>query len=388
MAIYHLSLKRISRSSGRSSVAASAYRARAKMLDKRTGLVHDYRNYNRGSLLAEMCVLPDGTSVDREELWNGVEMKNSNPAAVTAREVEVALPSELPLVSQVLLVSQYASSLASRYGVAADVAVHAPNPDGDERNVHAHVMLSYCAVSLNVDGTLLFGDKVKELDPICVRRTTGKNLAALERPCWESLCNEMLKEHGLDVAVDHRSYASRGLATIPGVHFGPASVGMVRSGRPSARVQDYQQEYLMQTVVNLVEYVKDHGVLSERMQTAVVNALDGDVVVENGVLVPDESAHTAFHFPDVEAVEKLKDAGLRPAVVYGAVDGDGGVTAVFKHAPADSAAKGRFMVVLDSILGFPVEPVRQAIPVNGVRILEATGSAVDLSQSVGVERGQ
>ena len=42
MAIYHLSMKPMSRSSGRSSVAAAAYRAAEKLTNQRDGLTHDF----------------------------------------------------------------------------------------------------------------------------------------------------------------------------------------------------------------------------------------------------------------------------------------------------------------------------------------------------------
>ena len=42
MAEYHLRLKILQRAAGRSSVAASAYRARDEFTDKRTGEAHDY----------------------------------------------------------------------------------------------------------------------------------------------------------------------------------------------------------------------------------------------------------------------------------------------------------------------------------------------------------
>ena len=42
MAIYHLSVKAISRSAGRSATAAAAYRAGCKIADERTGEIHDY----------------------------------------------------------------------------------------------------------------------------------------------------------------------------------------------------------------------------------------------------------------------------------------------------------------------------------------------------------
>ncbi|WP_456303865.1 MobA/MobL family protein, partial [Acetobacter pasteurianus] len=42
LAIYHLSVKSISRSAGRSVVAAAAYRAGQELTDERQGLTHDY----------------------------------------------------------------------------------------------------------------------------------------------------------------------------------------------------------------------------------------------------------------------------------------------------------------------------------------------------------
>jgi hypothetical protein len=42
MAIYHLSVKPVSRSSGRSATAAAAYRAAERIEDQRTGVTHDY----------------------------------------------------------------------------------------------------------------------------------------------------------------------------------------------------------------------------------------------------------------------------------------------------------------------------------------------------------
>ncbi|MDP9378839.1 MAG: MobA/MobL family protein [Chloroflexota bacterium] len=42
MAIYHLSAQVIGRSSGRSAVAAAAYRAGEELRDEHTGLTHDY----------------------------------------------------------------------------------------------------------------------------------------------------------------------------------------------------------------------------------------------------------------------------------------------------------------------------------------------------------
>ncbi|MEX3314605.1 MobA/MobL family protein [Sulfitobacter sp. PS-8MA] len=59
MAIYHFSAKRISRSTGRSVVAAAAYRTAERIEDHRQGLEHDYSD--RSGVLHTEILAPDGT---------------------------------------------------------------------------------------------------------------------------------------------------------------------------------------------------------------------------------------------------------------------------------------------------------------------------------------
>jgi hypothetical protein len=56
MSIYHLSVKAVSRSAGRSATAAAAYSAGVWIADARTRQVHDY-THKRGVVSADM-VLP------------------------------------------------------------------------------------------------------------------------------------------------------------------------------------------------------------------------------------------------------------------------------------------------------------------------------------------
>lgn len=55
MAIYHCSIKIISRSDGKSAVASSAYRSGEKLMDDRTGLVHDFTK-KRGVVFTEVAL--------------------------------------------------------------------------------------------------------------------------------------------------------------------------------------------------------------------------------------------------------------------------------------------------------------------------------------------
>ena len=55
MAIYHCSIKIISRSDGKSAVASSAYRSGEKLIDDRIGLVHDFTQ-KRGVVFTEVAL--------------------------------------------------------------------------------------------------------------------------------------------------------------------------------------------------------------------------------------------------------------------------------------------------------------------------------------------
>ena len=60
MAIYHLSVKAVSRAGGRSATAAAAYRSASLIADARTGEIHDYQR--RGGVAARFIVAPDGAA--------------------------------------------------------------------------------------------------------------------------------------------------------------------------------------------------------------------------------------------------------------------------------------------------------------------------------------
>ncbi len=258
MAIYHLSAKPISRAQGRSATGAAAYRAGVEITDERTGLVHDYTR--KGGVLHSELILPGGGTADRAEFWNGIEAHHKRGDAVLVREVEISLPTELTPEQRQALAVGYARELADRYGVAADVALHAPrtvtdrelekNPDQYHEtdpetgrrhngNWHAHIMLSACHVQ--PDGTL--GKKAVELDPIHCQRAKIENMADRERARWGELANAALERHGHEARIDHRSHAERGIEAEPSQHLGPQAHGYERrTGQPSAKRIQQEQE--------------------------------------------------------------------------------------------------------------------------------------------------
>lgn len=141
MALYHFSVKVISRGSGRSAVAAAAYRAGEKIVCERDGLVHDYTK-KQGCLHSEIS-LPEGAPQrwhDRSTLWNEVERIERRADAQLAREVEFALPHELDFDEQKAFCAEVVNELFVREGMVADWSIH--DADSDGHNIHCHVMLA------------------------------------------------------------------------------------------------------------------------------------------------------------------------------------------------------------------------------------------------------
>jgi MobA/MobL family len=95
-AYYHCSVASVSRAGGRSIVAAAAYRCGGKLVEERTGLVHDYTR--RQGVVEAFLVLPSHAPAwanDRERLWNAADRVEPRANGRFATELELALPHEL-----------------------------------------------------------------------------------------------------------------------------------------------------------------------------------------------------------------------------------------------------------------------------------------------------
>jgi len=229
MAIFHYSVKAINRSSGRSSVAAAAYRSGERLVDERTGVVYDYER-REGVLHAEVF-LPDGEKLGRSELWNLVEGAEKRKDAKVAREIVVALPHELTQLDQLILIRGYAQDLSRRTGWAVDMAMHAPGRAGDQRNTHVHLLCSTRVVEQDETGQYRMGAKTREWDVV----STGKELVKGERKAWERQVNAMLAIAQQPERVDCRSYEAQGIEQVPQVHLGVSASQMERKGIETER---------------------------------------------------------------------------------------------------------------------------------------------------------
>lgn len=224
----------MSRSAGRSATASAAYRAAEKIVDQRTGEIHDYTHKN-GVEKDPRIVLPRGApewAANREKLWNAAEQSETRKNSTVAREFEIALPAELNAAQRRQLAHALAEEIVARHQCVADVAMHEPGKGGDNRNHHAHVLCSTRRLGPNG-----FHEKTRELDEV----KQGEVVRWRER--FAILQNQHLREAGHPERVDHRSLEDQGIDRIPTVHLGPSATNYERrTGQPSHRRQELEQE--------------------------------------------------------------------------------------------------------------------------------------------------
>lgn len=217
MAIYHCSLRTISRGDDHSAVAAAAYRSGSVLRDERTGQSHNYRN-RKGILNAFILLPPNAPQAyqDRLTLWNAAESAEKRKNSRVAREVILALPHELSESQRLVLTKDMASFLVEKYGVAVDAAVHSPlAAHGDDpRNHHAHLLFTTRVVKQ--DG---LNEKTRILDD----KEQGPIQVELIRQVWETLANDALQQAGFEaVRIDRRTLEDQGIDRIPQEHVGKA----------------------------------------------------------------------------------------------------------------------------------------------------------------------
>ena len=187
----------ISRSQGRSATAAIAYRVAERIEDRRTGLTFDYAA--RGGVDHTEILAPDHAPDwvrDRSELWNRVEESETRKNSQVAREVRVALPDELTHAQRVALVRDYTQAQFVDRGMVADIALHAPGREGDERNHHAHILLTTREV---------------DTEGFTTKNRDWNKVEVLEgwREAWARDSNAALERAGIEDRVDHRTLVAQ-----------------------------------------------------------------------------------------------------------------------------------------------------------------------------------
>jgi ATP-dependent exoDNAse (exonuclease V) alpha subunit len=219
VAIFYLQISSLSRGAGRRATAAAAYRAGERLRDERSGALHNYSR--RRDVLHSEIFLPQplaGAALlwaqSRERLWNTAEHAEKRYNARVAREFQVTLPAELAPLERVALARAFAHEISERYRVAVDLAVHAPRPEGDPRNFHAHLLATTREVTpagLGAKAGLDMDARERRKRQLPDHRQEFTNV----RERWAILTNEALRAANLSVRVDHRSLAAQGIDREP-----------------------------------------------------------------------------------------------------------------------------------------------------------------------------
>lgn len=296
MAIYHLEAKVVSRGTGRSAVAASAYLSCTNILNDYDGVRHDYTR--KKGLVWQEVFLPEYAPPewkDRGVLWNAVEENEKTKDSRLAREFVPALPIELTPAQWQELLSDFIQNSFVADGMCADVAIHDPYPPG--HNPHAHIMLT--VRPLDEQGNWQYKT---EKEYLCARNGEERGFTAAEfkaaqkegwekqypykigrkkvymppseaekqgleraskhpkstkfgrqnpiserwnseeqlvvwRKAWADVTNRYLEQYGHDARIDHRSHAERGLTEQPTIHEGVVARAMEKKGIISDRCE-------------------------------------------------------------------------------------------------------------------------------------------------------
>ncbi|MEW6598895.1 MAG: MobQ family relaxase [Pseudomonadota bacterium] len=225
MAIYSLRVQTIARSHGRSVVAAAAYRSGARLVDQRLDMEFDFSR-KEGGVAHALILAPDSAPrefFDRERLWNAAEAADRRKDSVPAQEILIALPHELDEVQRRQLVETFARESLVARGMIADVAIHRPSREGDDRNDHAHILVT----TRNV-GPAGFGKKNPEWNK--------REFVTELRREWAQVLNRHLEQFAPGVAkVSELSLAEQGSDREPTEHLGPEASALERRGEATGR---------------------------------------------------------------------------------------------------------------------------------------------------------
>lgn len=263
MAIYHLSIKVISKSKGASAVAKAAYRSGQKLYNERTGLTHDFTK-KWGVAYSEIILCKDAPLEykDRAALWNAVEKVEKNSNAQLAREIEFALPLEFDEQTRLEVAREFLQTFADM-GMCVDWSYH--NKEFGKPNPHVHAMLTMRGIK--ADGTWdtkekkvysldKNGERIPVIDKSTGRQKIGKdgrkmwkrenvqknewndqNKAEEWRALWADTVNRKMQQLGMEERIDHRSFKRQGLELEPTIHEGYVARQMERSGRVADKCQ-------------------------------------------------------------------------------------------------------------------------------------------------------
>lgn len=248
MALYHFSVRNVSRGKGQMVVASAAYISGQRIFDSYYNKIHDYTSKS-GVIFTEILTpeyVPERLT-DRETLWNEVEHVERNNKAQLAYSFDIALQNELTLEENIRLAKEFCQEQFVARGMIVDLAVHEGKAENEEEpdNPHFHVLVPIRPFTeegiwgnkqrreyiLDEDGNRVKDAKGKDM--FNAVSTTGWNdpeLLKEWRRAWTEKVNGKFRECHMASRIDHRSYKEQGIDLIPTIHEGYEVRAMEKKG--------------------------------------------------------------------------------------------------------------------------------------------------------------
>jgi hypothetical protein len=292
VAIYSASTWHGSRAQGHSAAAHAAYIAGENLRDERTGIRHDFSR--RSGVEHAQTITPDREPCDLQELWNAAELAERNKdgrfkeTARVFREWRIALPAELDADGRRAAAEEFATHLVDRYGVAATVAIHAPEKNQDRRNFHAHIQVTTRQFERTESGAVVLGDKatveLKDTDRKKMGLASGRVEIKEIRAEWAKVANKHLAQASVTARIDHRSYREQRVDLTPTTHVGQEAWAMEQQGIRTERGDAWREEKEAQRR----EVISNPGVVAEKLAAAQIVFDRSDLIEEAERYVSDD----------------------------------------------------------------------------------------------------
>lgn len=259
MAIYHLSIKNVSRAKGTSSCANLSYITASKVTDENTG--ETYYGFGHSDRIQQTGIeLPKHAPAEFEDAgvcFSSLEKYEKSSNARTAKKITVALPREVSTAEREEMLKTF-TSLFTDKGYPVAWAIH---EDAEGTNPHAHLLVANRSIDSKGQWQSCKSKKVYVLDeggnrvPI-IDENTGKQKvdshkrkqwkrktvqanwldekASLQviRETWEQVCNEHLEEK-----ISCRSLEAQGIDRVPTIHEGWQARSLEAQGITSERCE-------------------------------------------------------------------------------------------------------------------------------------------------------
>ncbi|MEH8138965.1 MobA/MobL family protein [Gallibacterium anatis] len=211
MAIYHLNVRRVSKAKGQSAKAKSNYINRD---DKYSSRFDDLQFSQSGNM-------PNFAQTNPNLFWEYADIYERSNARVCT-EIEFALPRELNLEQQQILVNEFIKQTIDndKHKLPYSFAIH---NDPENNNPHCHLIFSERHQD-GIDRTpeqffkranskaLALGGAMKS------KHANAREFVQDIRTTWRKLANQHLEKHGIDSRIDERTLKAQGIERDPTTH--------------------------------------------------------------------------------------------------------------------------------------------------------------------------